>query len=108
MPDDAPIVPLPPTTATTTEKHETVTTTGDAAQAAQVTTGPRFDDFVRAGLCYIVVGGFVVSYLYGQVTGKQADVQAVNTYTNYVMLALGFYLGSSSGSAAKDKAAGKI
>lgn len=98
--------PDAPVAQTTAETHATTTVTGDAAQAAGVITGPRFDDFVRAGLCYIVVAGYVISYLYGQITGRQAAPELINTYTNYVMLALGFYLGSSAGSAAKDKLKG--
>jgi hypothetical protein len=74
------------------------------ATAPDTKMNARFDDYVRAGLCYIVVGGYVASYLYGQVTGHNPAASEINTYSNYAMLALGFYLGSSAGSALKDKA----
>lgn len=100
MPDEPiipPVVDAPatPVTQTVIEKHETVTTTGDTAKTAAVYQGPHFDDYVKAGLCYIVVIGYVISYLYGQYTGHHPDEGERATYSNYVMLALGFYLGAA-------------
>lgn len=93
--------PTPPTTETTTETHATVKTSVDS-------TSPRFDDWTRALLSMVVVLGFEWIIIFGQITGKQVPEGILTTYVGFVMLALGYYLGSSSGSAAKDKAAGKI
>ena len=90
-----------PVTETTTEKHETTVTKGDAAQAAAVATGPRFDDWVRFILAFIVVAGFEFIVIYGQVSGRQPDQNTLMVYVSFVSLSLGFYLGSSYGS--KDK-----
>jgi len=98
----------PATTATTVEKHETVTTTGDATQAAQaqqVVMSPRFDDWVRFILAQEIVAGFIFMVLYGQVYGRQPDQNTLLVYVSFVSLSLGFYLGSSYGSNNKDKAA---
>lgn len=101
MPEETPI---PPVTETTTEKHETTVTKGDAAQSAAVSTNPRFDDWVRAILAVAVVAGFEFIVIYGQVYNKPPDPSTINTITGFMMLSLGFYLGSSYGSNLKDKA----
>lgn len=96
--------PGAPITETVVEQHTTSKTTGDAAQASAVSMGPRFDDWVRALLAVTVVAGFEFIVIYGQVYGKPPDAGTVNTITGFMMLALGFYLGSSYGSNNKDKA----
>jgi len=101
MPDES--VPAP-VTETVIEEHKTSKTSGDAAQASAVSMGPRFDDWVRAILAVIVVAGFEFIVIYGQVYAKPPDPSTINTITGFMMLSLGFYLGSSYGSNNKDKA----
>ena len=96
--------PGAPITETIVEQHTTSKTTGDAAQASAVSMGPRFDDWVRAGLAFIIVAGFEFIVIYGQVYGKPPDQNTLMVYVSFVSLSLGFYLGSSYGSNNKDKA----
>ena len=97
--------PVLPTTETTTEKHETVVTKGDAELTAAVVAGPRFDDWVRAGLSYIVVGTLSFMVVYGQMTGHEIPSDKFTIYVSLATGAYGFYIGSSYGSNQKDKAA---
>lgn len=89
--------PPKPTIAKTTETHETITTSGDAAQTSAVQMGARFDDWVRAGLAYIVVLQFTFTIIYGQWTGHEVRSDQFTIDVGIVMLALGFYFGSSYG-----------
>ena len=64
----------------------------------------RFDDWVRAILSVMVVGGFVYVIIYGQMTGRSIPDSEFTVYVGAVTLALGWYLGSSYGSNAKERA----
>lgn len=89
--------PIPPTApAVTTTVSQTTTTTG-----TETWQWPHFDELVKAALAFIVVGSYVLSYLYGQYSGKHPDEGERATFSNYVMLALGFYLGAAIQAAKK-------
>ena len=64
----------------------------------------RFDDYVRALLSALIVAGFVFIIVYGQIKGKAIPEAEFTVYVGAVTTVLGFYLGSSYGSNAKDRA----
>lgn len=97
-----PVIEQPPTTETTVEKHETTTTKGDIP--VKVKAG--FDDGVKLLISAALILTYCVSYLYGQYTGRNASEGVAAGLTNFVMLVVGFWMGTSASSSLKDKMKG--